>query len=482
MTLGLLYITPSDFSSKLNYSDSNVFLNSPNNSSWIINWANESWHFEAIITDSLENVYVAGIVTPNPLWYAYDIDALFISKLNKNGIVEWSLTNLTEVHEDFEYYHRDLVFDLNNNIYSLWYIRKGDITESLLIKINSSGSLLWNYTFRGALNDIYLDKFGNIHLLGGELYYPENFLRLVKLNISGLMQYNLSIPIDTWDVPWVLMMDELNHTYVASIKYNNYEHFCLYEVNSSFGLELIKEFDELYLPEGIFFDDFGDLYYFGFESLRSHIVFRYNISSNHLFNFTWTLYSPSVQPFFGKNIAIDPSGNIYCAGDLRIETIVEFSEIYLFTFSENGTSTRNSIWKRFRHASCNDLYVDSNYNIYLTGDSEEGPFIVKNPVMSEFSIDVFYFYLDEETFVTLIVLSSIFGVWCLLGILLYIHYYRKKTEIQIKIKEKKTAYMKTFPYICDKCKKLSYTFREYCENCGAKDTIRDATTKDYETT
>lgn len=42
--------------------------------------------------------------------------------------------------------------------------------------------------------------------------------------------------------------------------------------------------------------------------------------------------------------------------------------------------------------------------------------------------------------------------------------------------------MKTFPYICDNCRKRTYTFQEYCENCGAKDTIREAITNDYETT
>ncbi|MFX1419600.1 MAG: hypothetical protein ACFE9N_11830 [Promethearchaeota archaeon] len=42
------------------------------------------------------------------------------------------------------------------------------------------------------------------------------------------------------------------------------------------------------------------------------------------------------------------------------------------------------------------------------------------------------------------------------------------------------SYNKTFPYICNSCREFSYTFSEYCENCGAKGSIRKATERDYE--
>ncbi len=40
-------------------------------------------------------------------------------------------------------------------------------------------------------------------------------------------------------------------------------------------------------------------------------------------------------------------------------------------------------------------------------------------------------------------------------------------------------YLETFPYFCENCKKFTYMLREYCENCGNKDSLRKATKEDY---
>ncbi|MFX1476831.1 MAG: zinc ribbon domain-containing protein [Promethearchaeota archaeon] len=42
------------------------------------------------------------------------------------------------------------------------------------------------------------------------------------------------------------------------------------------------------------------------------------------------------------------------------------------------------------------------------------------------------------------------------------------------------AFLKAQPYICVKCKKFTDTLRYYCENCGDKNSLRKATTDDYE--
>ncbi|MFX1391861.1 MAG: hypothetical protein ACFE9Z_17490 [Promethearchaeota archaeon] len=49
-----------------------------------------------------------------------------------------------------------------------------------------------------------------------------------------------------------------------------------------------------------------------------------------------------------------------------------------------------------------------------------------------------------------------------------------------KVTTTKAIYKSTFPFICDSCKQFTHTFAEYCENCGAKDSLREATPKDYE--
>ena len=49
----------------------------------------------------------------------------------------------------------------------------------------------------------------------------------------------------------------------------------------------------------------------------------------------------------------------------------------------------------------------------------------------------------------------------------------------MKIKYK--LFKRTFPLICKECGKLSNMTREYCENCGAKDSFRVSTKDDHNT-
>jgi rRNA maturation endonuclease Nob1 len=40
-------------------------------------------------------------------------------------------------------------------------------------------------------------------------------------------------------------------------------------------------------------------------------------------------------------------------------------------------------------------------------------------------------------------------------------------------------FKKTYRYICDSCKEFTHTLSEYCEKCGEKDSLRNATKEDY---
>jgi len=48
------------------------------------------------------------------------------------------------------------------------------------------------------------------------------------------------------------------------------------------------------------------------------------------------------------------------------------------------------------------------------------------------------------------------------------------------MKVKYNLFKKTFPLICKKCGKLANMEREYCENCGEKDSLRETTKEDHE--
>jgi rRNA maturation endonuclease Nob1 len=45
----------------------------------------------------------------------------------------------------------------------------------------------------------------------------------------------------------------------------------------------------------------------------------------------------------------------------------------------------------------------------------------------------------------------------------------------VNIKE----YKKTYPFVCSECNQLNHTLREFCESCGAQNTMHSAKKEDY---
>lgn len=393
-------------------SNNNLYLSSllNGNSSWIINWDNYSWVVKAVVSDPSENIYCAGVIDPNPPGYygPSEADSFFISKFNSSGIEEWNL------EFDNNYTFLDLEIDSNNNIYTLWEI---NYEKSLLLKLDSSGNSLWNYTFIGNFYDFYVDNYKNSHFWEYGMF--DDFLRLSILNESGDIQYNYTFSID---FPLSVSVDELNNTFISSYTYPKIN---LHKVNSSGELILVKEFDQPPDWDYFFFGDKGNLYSIGITNSYSNNLYKYNRSGFELFNITWKSFHRGAYQSFWRVINFDNLGNIYCAGLISYFSLIYRSEIFLTVFTENGTLIGEYIWRKFNDASIRNLHIDQQNNIYFTGFSEKGQFLAKNPALDDYSINIFHFSFDEEILSVLMPISIFFSVWSLLGISLYVLYYKK---------------------------------------------------------
>ncbi|MFW9942209.1 MAG: hypothetical protein ACFFFT_14315 [Candidatus Thorarchaeota archaeon] len=40
-------------------------------------------------------------------------------------------------------------------------------------------------------------------------------------------------------------------------------------------------------------------------------------------------------------------------------------------------------------------------------------------------------------------------------------------------------FKKTYPFVCDKCGEFAHTKYDFCDKCGAEDTLRKALKEDY---
>ncbi|MFW9952471.1 MAG: hypothetical protein ACFFKA_20315, partial [Candidatus Thorarchaeota archaeon] len=103
---------------------------------------------------------------------------VILIKLDSNGNFIWSCNLHSKPYYD---YKTKILEDSSNNIYhfsSDWEYK------TILSKMNSSGSLLWNNTFGLQTLDMKSDSNGNIYLLGNS--YPVYNGSILKVNSSGI--------------------------------------------------------------------------------------------------------------------------------------------------------------------------------------------------------------------------------------------------------------------------------------------------------
>jgi len=56
---------------------------------------------------------------------------------------------------------------------------------------------------------------------------------------------------------------------------------------------------------------------------------------------------------------------------------------------------------------------------------------------------------------------------------------REIEDFDRPLTQDREAFLKAQPFVCDNCKKFTDILREYCENCGGKDSLRIATKDDF---
>lgn len=56
---------------------------------------------------------------------------------------------------------------------------------------------------------------------------------------------------------------------------------------------------------------------------------------------------------------------------------------------------------------------------------------------------------------------------------------KDRKERKVDREKLRKTFRRTFQYLCDNCKEFTDSDKEYCEKCGAQNTIREATKEDY---
>jgi len=160
------------------------------------------------------NIYLTGSTSS----YGPGLADFFLVKLNSSGDFKWS-----------QYYGfsgkvdggAEIKVDSQENIYVAGTIDNSGIIDTTLLKYNNSGSLLWNRAWGGTsadtLSSLELDSLGNIYLTGSTGSYGAEGkdMLLMKYDNSGTLQWNRTWGGSLDDGGNAIRLDESNDIFIT---------------------------------------------------------------------------------------------------------------------------------------------------------------------------------------------------------------------------------------------------------------------------
>jgi len=366
-------------------------------SDYIIQDLNDTWggpSFEegfGIATDSVGNIYITGQTES----YGAGISDAFILKYNSSGTRLWNIT-WGEPNNDGG---RGIAIDAGGNIYITGYTTN----NAFILKFDSSGTLLWNTTWGGPSFEvgfgIAIDSGGYIYITGYTTSYGAGISDtfIVKYNSSGTQLWNT-----TWggllvDIGSGIAIGSSGNIYITgytdSSGAGNRDAFIVkYDSSGTLLWNTTWGGPNNDGGKGIVIDSGGNIYITGFTNGNEvgnvyALIVKFDSSGTPLWNTTWGgLYGDE-----GDGIAIDSGGNIYITGN-TYSYGAGIADAFIVKYDSSGTQLWNTTWGSPYLDYGYGIAIDSHENIYITGltcindPGSTDAFIVKYIQNSEFSI------------------------------------------------------------------------------------------------
>lgn len=342
----------------------------------------------SISIDSSGNVYTTGFFNgtvdfdPGPgvanLTGSGTTNDIFISKLNSNGDFVWAKA-ITGYYSCIGY---DIVTDSSGNVYVTGFfwdtvdfdpgIGTANLTSNgwsdiFLIKLTSSGNLLWAKSMGGTLYDngysLSVDSSGNVYITGyfqgtadfdpgpATINLTSNAgsldIFICKLNSNGDFVWAKAIGGPEEDRGYSLATDSSGNVYTTG-----------------------------FFQDTVDFDPGAGV--FNLINTSGYDIFVSKLDSNG--NFVWAKGMGSTSGGEGLALSLDTSGNPYItgyftgtvdfdpgAGTFNLTSEAPSQDIFISKLSSNG----NFVWAKSLHGPLNEngygISVDNSGNVYTTG-------------------------------------------------------------------------------------------------------------------
>ncbi|TFF86627.1 MAG: hypothetical protein EU551_01065 [Promethearchaeota archaeon] len=292
---------------------------------WALNCSNSTYdtiRFQDVVIDSNGDLYICGWVVDNG-------EDVLLMKVSSQGNILWNYTWNSDASNNDKVY--SAVIDNNNNIYlgGISYNLTTSKTNALIMKYNSSGSLVWNRTWGGILdndnaNDIGLD-FNNLYLIGTTNSYGsgKEDAFIAKYDLNGQLIWNKTFGGTENDRGSGFTVDSSHNIYFTG----NTENF------GAVG--------------------------------RDIILVKYNSAGTRLWNTTFG----GIYNDIGNNLAIDNQMNIYLSGSIGITGgMIQKTDGIFVIFDPNGQQIWNDTWGSSTGSeNGNEICWIGNY-VYYTGE------------------------------------------------------------------------------------------------------------------
>ncbi|KKN35179.1 hypothetical protein LCGC14_0786310 [marine sediment metagenome] len=264
---------------------------------------------QSIAIDSSDNICITG-------YKQVGNRQMYLIKLNNSGSLLWDVTWGGTGWED----GRAIAIDFFDNIYVTGRgPGPGSSVDMFIIKFDKFGSILWEKTWGGYGNDfgkgIAVDSANNVYVGGFTYSYDyrgDNFL--IKYKSNGVKMWEITHGGSNYDNSEGITVDSQNNIYHVGYteKSGNIDYMRLTKFDNQGTILWIRDFNSGGHGFGVAVDSFDNVYVAGSQNGDIDIV-KYDRNGNYLGQNTWGGSLP--EYLFSSNcISVDSSDDVYISG------------------------------------------------------------------------------------------------------------------------------------------------------------------------
>ena len=333
----------------------------------------------AVAVGSSGNVYVCGYTNSTG---AGGVDGL-LAKYDASGAIQWQRTFGGTSNE----YLRGITIDSSENVYVVGNTNSSPtagITDLLIVKYDSSGTLQWQRIFGGTGQEygygVGVDSSDNVYIAArtASMGAVSNECLIVKYDSSGTLQWQRTLGGSASEYFQNIAVDSSGNSYLSGrtstvgqggndgliVKYDSSGTLQWQRTLGGTGADIAM---------GITLDSSGNAYVAGYTGPGPQggddiFVAKYNSSGS----LQWQRTLGGTQDEFLYDIASDSSSNLYITGHTR-SAGGGIDKIFIVKYDSSGTVQ----WQRTITSGTADngtgIAVDNSGNIYVSGYVQGAP-------------------------------------------------------------------------------------------------------------